>query len=216
MLHIHIDRRQSIRNIFHVSEKRMMPMPVVRLNDATFVDLKCISTWMGTETPSETIVQLVREKMAALDLERDIEIGIDPTSEISSFMEFKSTPGLSFTKVLSAEVDHKKIDKPNWAAILLGAVSSLKAKGLSGERLAEAIQIPTKTACYEEEGFRYYPDLGISIQGQSAQEAWKEVSRIADKHGIAVQVTFQWRDNEKAQYPGQKGVLRAGGSGHRA
>ncbi len=117
-------------------------------------------------------------------------------------MEFKSTQGLSFTKVLSAEVDHKKIGKANWAAILLGAVSSLKAKGLSGERLAETIQFPTKTACYEEEGFRYYPDLGISIQGQSAQKAWKEVSRIADKHGIAVQVTFQWRDNEKAQYPG--------------
>lgn len=44
-------------------------------------------------------------------------------------MEFKSTPGLSFTKVLSAEIDHKKIGKANWAAILLGAVSSLKAKG---------------------------------------------------------------------------------------
>lgn len=186
-------------------------MPVVRLNDATFIDLKCISTWMGTETPSETIVQLVREKMAALDLERDI----GATSEARSFMEFKTTPGLSFTKVLSAEIDHKKIEKPNWAAILLGVVSSLKAKGLSGERLSEAIHIPTKTACYEEEGFRYYPDLGISIQGQSAQEAWKEVSRIADKHGIGVQVTFQWRDNEKAQHPGQKGVLRSGRSSSR-
>ncbi|MFG6083641.1 hypothetical protein ACEUZ9_005361 [Paracoccus litorisediminis] len=190
-------------------------MPVVRLNDAAFIDLKSISTWMGTETPSETIVQLVREKMAALDLERDIEADLDEAPSVGSFMEFKAAPGLSFTKVLSAEVDRKSIEKPNWAAVLIATIEALRAKGLSEQRLGDAIQVPVKSAPYEEEGFRYYPALGISIQGQSAQEAWKEISRIADKHAILVQVTFQWRDNDKAQHPGQKGILRSGRTSHR-
>jgi hypothetical protein len=59
------------------------------------------------------------------------------------------------------------------------------------------------------DGYKLQPELGISIQGQSAMDAWKEVSRLAQKHRIPVEVRFQWRDNEKAQYPGKIGVIRA-------
>lgn len=185
-------------------------MPVVRLNDATFVDLKSISTWIGTKTPSETIVQLVQEKMAKLDLERDVEP--EPTAQGGSgnHLTFDKAPGLSFTKVLSAKVDGEALRKPNWAGVLLAAIGALKAKGISGQHLVRELQVPTKSSAYEEDGFRFHPDLGISVQGQSAQDAWKEVSRIADKHHIPVEVTFQWRENEKAQHPGRTGLLRAG------
>ena len=30
-------------------------MPVVRINDATFIDLSTLKTWFGTKSPSETI-----------------------------------------------------------------------------------------------------------------------------------------------------------------
>ena len=48
-------------------------MPVVRINDATFADLKSIATWFGTKTPSETIDRIVREAMEQLGMERDDE-----------------------------------------------------------------------------------------------------------------------------------------------
>jgi hypothetical protein len=51
---------------------------------------------------------------------------------------------------------------------------------------------------------------GISIQGQSAMDAWKEVSRLAEKYSIPVDVRLKWRENEKAQHPGKVGVIRAG------
>jgi hypothetical protein len=41
-------------------------MPVIRVNDATFVDLKAISKWLETKTPTETIDALVRDKMLEL------------------------------------------------------------------------------------------------------------------------------------------------------
>lgn len=185
-------------------------MPVIRLNDATFVDLKSISTWIGAETPSEAIVRLVQEKMEALDLERDIDPG--PGEQIGSgeHMTFDKVPGLSFTKVLSAKVDGNTLQKPNWAAILLAAIGALTNKGISGQNLVKELQVPTKCAAYEEDGYRYHADLGISVQGQSAQDAWREVSRIANKHLIPIEVTFQWRENEKAQHPGRTGLLCAG------
>ena len=182
-------------------------MPVIRLSDATFVDLKSIATWLGTGTPSETIDQLVRDKMLALGLERDDEP--EAASTESEILVFEKTPGLSFTKVLSARIDGRELPKANWAGILLSVIGAVKSKGLSVEKLVSELEVPSRVSDYEQDGYRYHPELGISVQGQSAPDAWKEASRLAKRHGIALEVTFRWRDNDKAQYPGKTGILRS-------
>ena len=191
-------------------------MPVVRIDDATFKDLKSVSTWIRTGTPSETIAELVREKMDALGLERDVdelavpevEQGDSASNELPVVTEFKETPGLTFTKIERAKVEGQKFNKINWAGLLAQVIRELKNKGFSGETLERAIEIPAKSGEYLEEGYKFYPDLEISIQGQSAQDAWKEIKRIADRHSLDVEVQFRWRDNTKAQHPGKVGVLR--------
>lgn len=187
-------------------------MPVIRLNDATFVDLKLISTWLGTKTPSETINTLVREKMDMLDLERDPNIGdqAEAKEQEDDSLLFEKAPGLTFTRILSASVNSKKIEKINWSGLLLKVIVLVKAKGLTGDKLVKELQIPSKAYNYTNEGYKFYPDIGVSVQGQSASDAWKEVSRLAEKYSIPVEVRFQWRENEKAQYPGRLGVIRAG------
>jgi hypothetical protein len=165
----------------------------------------------GALTPSKTIESIVREKMDALDLERDV--GNHPTELPESGSEttvFERAPGLSFTRILAASLNSEALEKPNWAGLLLEIIKHVKEKGITSDRLPNELQVPAKSDAYEEEGFRFYPEIGISIQGQSAPDAWKEVSRLANKHRIPVEVEFQWRDNEKAQYPGRIGIVRAG------
>jgi hypothetical protein len=185
-------------------------MPVIRLNDAAFVDLKMISTWMGTKTPSETINALVREKMDALDLERDVDDDTISKDNGDGDLVFEKAPGLSFTRILATSVNNCEPEKLNWAGLLVKIISIVKAKGLSGEKLVTELQIPAKVSEYTMDGYKFNPELGISIQGQSAPDAWKEVNRLADKFHIPVEVRFQWRDNEKAQHPGKIGLIRAG------
>jgi hypothetical protein len=185
----------------------MQMMPVIRLNDATFAELKTISTWLSTSTPSETIDKLVREKLDALGLERDTddlpEVNSDPKIKM-----FDKAPGLSFTRLISAKVGGIPVKKANWANLLLETIAVIKAKGLSGEKIVSELQVPSRNRSYSEEGFRYYPQLGISVQGQSAQEAWKETERLAKKWTISVEAQFQWRQNDKAQHPGRTGTMR--------
>lgn len=185
-------------------------MPVVRINDATFADLKSIATWLGTKTPSDTIDQIVRQAMEQLGMERDVEPGVEATTTSTGAIEFDSAPGLSFTKPLSASVNGKSIHSPRWSAILLTMIAQVKAREFEGDKLVRELHIPAKAEQYEEEGFKYHSDLGISVQGQSASEAWKEVDRLAKKWRIPVTVEFWWRQNPKAQYPGKVGVLRSG------
>lgn len=183
-------------------------MPVVRISDATLADLKSIAAWLGTKTPSETIHRIVREAMERLDLEHDNEPEAATTS--TGAIEFESTPGLAFTKPLSASVNGETIRSPRWSAILLAMIAQVKANGIEGDKLVRELHIRSRAEPYEEEGFRYHPGLGISVQGQSASDAWKEVDRLAKKWRIPVTVEFWWRQSPKAQYPGRTGMLRSG------
>ena len=185
-------------------------MPVVRINDATFVDLKSIATWFGTKTPSETIDRIVREAMEQLGMERDDEPEAVTTTDSGEAMQFDVTPGLAFTKPLTASINGKAVHNPRWSAILLKMIGEVRAKGYEGETLVRELAVPAKAKQYEDEGFKYHPDLGISVQGQSAADCWKEVDRLAKKWRIPVSVEFWWRQNPKAQHPGKTGVLRSG------
>ncbi|MCP5203425.1 MAG: hypothetical protein H6992_04630 [Pseudomonadales bacterium] len=185
-------------------------MPVIRINDATFVDLKSISTWLGTNTPSETIDALVRAKMDDLGMERDVpedhihELGSDGD------LVFEKAPGLTFTRILAASVKDAALPKANWSGVLLGVIGLVHAKVLDARKLVNELQIPAKAAEYTQDGYKFLPELGISVQGQSAADAWKETARLADKFQIPVEVRFKWRENDKAQHPGKTGVIRAG------
>jgi hypothetical protein len=184
-------------------------MPVVRISDPTFAALGNLATWFGTKTPSETIDRIVRETMEQLGMERD-EPEATPSKASGDAMEFETAPGLAFTKPISASVNGKTVANPRWSTILLTMIAQVKAKGLDGDRLVRELHIPARAAQYEVEGFTYYHDLGVSVQGQSATEAWKEVDRLAKKWRIPVIVEFFWRQNSKAQHPGRTGVLRSG------
>ena len=184
-------------------------MPVVRINDATFADLKSIATWFGTKTPSQTIDRIVQEAMEQLGMERDDEPEAAVTTTSDGATEFHSAPGLTFTKPLSASVNGKTLRNPRWRSILLAMIEQVKAKGFEGAKLVRELHIPAKAEKYEEEGFKYHPDLGISVQGQSASDAWREIDRIANKYRIPVTVEFWWRQNPKAQFPGRAGLLRS-------
>jgi hypothetical protein len=187
-------------------------MPVVRINDATFADLSTLKTWFGTKTPSETIDRIVQGAMDQLGIERDDEPeGVTVTAG-NGAMEFDKAPGLAFTKPLSASINGKALHSPRWSSLLLTTIAQVKAKGLEGEKLVRELSVPAKAERYEDEGFKYHPELGISVQGQSAADAWKEVDRLATKWKIPVTVEFWWRQNSKAQHPGKTGILR---SGHR-
>ena len=185
-------------------------MPVIRINDATFADLSTLKTWFKTKSPGETIDRIVREAMEQLGMERDGEDEDLASNTSDGAMQFETAPGLSFTKPLTALIGGKAIQNPNWASILHTMISQIKAKGFEGEKLVRELSVPAKAIKYEDDGYKYQADIGISVQGQSAVEAWKEVDRIAKKWRIPVIVEFTWRQNPKAHHPGKNGVLRSG------
>jgi len=185
-------------------------MPVVRINDATFADISTLKTWFGTKSPSETIDHIVKEAMEQLGIERDDEVEGAAGASTDGVLIFDAAPSLTFTKPMKATINGNSVQNPNWALLLHLMIAQVKAKGFEGEKLVRELGVPCKTANYDDDGYRYCPELGISVQGQSAADAWKEVDRLAKKWRVPVNVEFAWRQNPKAQHPGKVGILRSG------
>jgi len=185
-------------------------VPVIRISDAAFSDLKSVSTWLGTKTPSATIEKLVAEKMDDLDLERDINANVGIKSGV---LKFDKTPGLSHTLPLYAYIDQTKILSPRWSGVLIKTIEALKARNLNAEEIYQILDIPAQLGKHEGPGYKFYPEIGLSIQGQSAPNAWKEASRLAQKYNFPIAVKFKWYDKPKAQHPGRVGILNKGYSG---
>lgn len=185
-------------------------MPVVRINDVTFADLSTLKTWLGTKSPSETIDRIVREAMEQLGIERDEEATAASMVSTDGALVFDTAPSLTFTKPLKAKVNGKLIANPKWTSILHVMIAQVKAKGFEGQKLVRELNVPSKAEVCEENGYKYFSDLGISVQGQSAADAWKEIDRLAQRWRVPVVVEFIWRQNPKAQHPGRVGTLRSG------
>ena len=125
-------------------------------------------------------------------------------------IQFDVAPNLSFTRPVVATINGKVLNHPRWFSILTATVNELGDKGFRGVNLVRELSIPAKFGRYEEEGYKFHRELGISIQRRASQICWTEIDRLAQKWGIPVSVKFSWRQNPKAQHPGKSGFLSSG------
>jgi hypothetical protein len=121
--------------------------------------------------------------------------------------EAASPPSLKHTKLLSAELNGKLLRNCNWNALLVEAVRAAKARAKSPDELRTLIIVPFLTNKKEKEGYKFLPDIGLSVQGQDANAAWKASYHIAKQLGLAIKAEFFWRHKGDAAHPGETGVL---------
>ena len=69
--------------------------------------------------------------------------------------------------------------------------------------MKELIRVNSVLGKKEDQGYRYLASVGVSVQGQDSNSAWKAVSHIAKVMHLPVNVLFVWYENQKATYPGQ-------------
>ena len=57
----------------------------------------------------------------------------------------------------------------------------------------------------EDNGYNYVKEVGVSIQGPDANNAWKATYNVLQALKMPVEVIFVWQDNPKAATPGAIG-----------
>lgn len=115
-----------------------------------------------------------------------------------------AVPDLTFTKILSIKLNGETIKVNKWKGLRDAVIKFGLQQGID---LDEVSSVHTVIWEKTDEGFEFYPELGISIQGQSAKDSWKTCSDICSLTNATLEVLVQWRDKDKAAYPGKKAKL---------
>ena len=150
-------------------------MPVIRISDSTFRALQDMAIPLAG-TPGAVIDRLVTEQLAR---EGKADAALAKRYKGQRSFDPSKPPGLTHTKVLSASVDGKELPRARWSALLIAVIDAVRRRGHSGKALIAELNVAAKTGEHADQGFQHYPALGLSVQGQLAQDAWKETARLA-------------------------------------
>ena len=116
----------------------------------------------------------------------------------------KRPPSLFHTRV-RGEFDSTSFSNWNDLVRIAHAHAFKKAGGF--EELRKVTRAQIRKGAYSDEGYRYVPEIGVSIQGVDAGHAWEYSLRLAIHLKVPVKAEIEWRHNDKAAYPGERGIM---------
>jgi hypothetical protein len=116
-------------------------------------------------------------------------------------------PDLTHTRVMAIDLNGEPLarNEANWNGLLYAAVRLAKTRTKSAADLKKAVIANFVAGEKTDEGYRFLADIGLSVQGQDANGAWKAACHIAQHIGCPLKVMFVWRHKEGAAFPGVTG-----------
>lgn len=116
-------------------------------------------------------------------------------------------PNLAHTTPKTMSLCGKVADKAdvNWNALMHATIREAAKKGLDPEQIHKLMVVPCVIGEKTVQGYKYLADVGVSVQGQDANGAWKQTYHIANAMGFAINVTFVWQDKASAAMPNVTG-----------
>jgi hypothetical protein len=176
---------------------------VREIGDATFERLKA-----HAEPLVDTLDSVINRALDALEEKSGTDpLGLAP-NRVRQF-DPAVPPNLAHTTVKSIELCGR-ILKPNetyWNTLLIATLREAKSRGTGPDELGELVLGNCLVGRKEDEGYRFYKDLGLSIQGQDSNAAWRATYHIANKLCLPLKVAFAWQDNSKSAFPGSPGTF---------
>jgi hypothetical protein len=186
--------------------EEMPVVPSIEISPQTFARLQACAVPLVDNI--ETVITRLIDFYEAREGASVPGSGAEAASEVRQFNPL-SPPNLTHTKVLAVEFCGRPMEhrQANWNGLLDAAVREAKIHAKSTSELKQLIIIPFAEGPKTDEGFRFLSDVGVSVQGQDANGAWRGACHIAQRLGLAIAATFVWREKEGAAFPGVTGRL---------
>ena len=118
-------------------------------------------------------------------------------------------PSLRFTTVHQAVIDGNQLPRNDtyWNSMMNLAIRLAGASGHDAGAIVDMLFVNAIAERKDDDGYKYMPDLGLSVQGQDSNAAFRQFYSICSLLGISFTVFFSWQMNAKAAYPGKRGYF---------
>lgn len=187
--------------------------PLIQVSDEVYKKLK-EKAKSPKDTPSHVIASLLGIKEDAQDASQDQTALEPPVPEISvKDVQFDETlkidpetpEDLYFTSIIQGHFGNRPVS--TWNELIDTAHIVAVEKVETYDAVKKISNSDIVMGSYSENGFRPIPSIGISIQGDSPNLAWRNALYIAKKLNVSVEILFEWDRKFTAARPGSKGVL---------
>ena len=184
-------------------------MPTIELPDPLYARFRRLAIPLeDTAVTLFTRMLEVYERQVPRD-EQDETHELAPTAKSAArAFDPTSPPRLTHTMVLSAKINGVSMRKPSWNGLLTELIRRAKRQLMDGDK-RKLLIVNFVEGRKEDWGYRFIPEVGLSVQGQDANSAWRGACHLARELGIRVEVEFLWRHKRRAAFPGTKGCFAA-------
>jgi hypothetical protein len=119
-------------------------------------------------------------------------------------------PNLTHTTVKSAIVNGVRVPRNEtyWNTIMLLVIRLAHSRGLSAQAIYDRLFINAFVGRKEDNGYKFLPGVGLSVQGQDANAAWRQTHDLASQLKMSLEVVFTWQAVEKAANPNVTGSFK--------
>jgi hypothetical protein len=115
-------------------------------------------------------------------------------------------PGdLRFTRIMEGKFGNDAVS--NWNKLVYLAHKHALRYYKNFETLKMETLSNIRKGSYTKDGYKYYADIDISIQGDDTKDAWRKSLALARKIKVPIEIHLEWRNKPDAAHPGEKGIL---------
>jgi hypothetical protein len=157
----------------------------------------------------DTIESVINKLLNDYEIKESAPIaaGVPQSNGIIRQFDPYAPPELTHTKILSVEFDGKALERRevNWNGLIYAAVRKAKRETKSAADFKQLLAVNVVEGPKSDKGYRFLSDIGLSVQGQDANTAWRAARHVAQQLGCPLKVNFLWPDKEDAAFPGIMG-----------
>lgn len=129
----------------------------------------------------------------------------EPNSSIHQ-IDPKSPGDLRFTRIIEGRIGYESAG--GWSDLVKAGLRIALTKGFSVQELGRRLTINIKTEPYDRDGYKWHPELKISIQGFDTKKAADNLYRLARLLDEELYIRLYWRDSEDSAHPGDEGTIQ--------
>jgi hypothetical protein len=134
------------------------------------------------------------------------EIGPKTPSAPNALQLDPKNPGdLRFTRIIQGRIGIEEAS--GWNDLVKAGVRIAQSKGFSFQELQQKLTINMKPEPFNQDGYRWDPQLKVSIQGFDAKKASENLYRLAKLMNEELNIRLYWREEPDAAHPGEEGVI---------
>lgn len=177
-------------------------MPRVTLSGATFAKAKAAAEPLVDDADS-----VISRALDLLLKEKRGRVPTEPAPRGEVIRLEIGTKALTHTRLTSVNLDGAALSLTEWNALARELHVLARSRLGSFDAVRSASTANLRRGRFEDNGYRYLPEVDFSIQGADANNACESAFKLAVAMRIPLKVMFEWRDNEDAAYPGRSGVI---------